>query len=108
MCTKIREQAEEHLFNSMLSPNPAQPYGNDSLTTSISNGAKYISIIEALAYTIPEAGAPQIGQQLAEKMSNLVQWLQSQPPPTTYRQPSDGENDHNQPLAYIYFWYVPL
>ena len=105
LMTKIREHAEELLFSSMITPNSSRFSHDDTLGLSKLNGQRYLSIIQALAYTIPESGSLQIGQILSEKMSVLAQSLQSPPPqPDTDHAEHLNDNEHNQQLNYISFW----
>lgn len=93
---QIREQAEVHLFSSMLAPSHSQSYDDDTLGSSKLDGETYLTIIQALAYTIPENGGAQIGQVLADKANVLTQSLQNLP--------QGAAQIHDHQLSYICFW----
>ena len=103
--SQIREQAEEHLFSSMLTLNPSQSYNDDALELSKRDGEIYLSIIKALAYTILDKGAPQIGQIMTDKMNALAQSLQHFTLSTKSRHSSElTTNKHDQCFLYDCFW----
>ncbi len=102
---KIREQAEEHLLSTMSILNSTQSYDDENLGSSKLNPGIYLSIIQALAYSVPEGGALQMGPVLADKMNILVQALQHQPPKSEQQQSENLTNvEHEQHLSYICFW----
>jgi len=89
----------------MLAITASEPHDDDVLAQSKLAGETYLSIVQALAYTIPKSGAPQVGQILADKMNSLTQSLEHQSPRSNSRSPSQIAPDKlNQQYNYNCFW----
>lgn len=98
--------AEEQMLTTVLLTNPPRPPNDHhTLTTSQSDGTLHLSIIQALAYTIPEYCTQNIGQLLADKFADLVQWLRNLPPANgNPHARTEAALEMDTQLSYISFW----
>jgi len=77
--SQIREHAEERLLSSIPSyAIPAVSTSSDSHPWAEARVRRYLTIIEATAYSIPESGAQQLGATLVERFNGILQAVEAE------------------------------
>ncbi|KAE8415119.1 mediator of RNA polymerase II transcription subunit 12 [Aspergillus pseudocaelatus] len=72
---QIRERAERALFSIPLFEEHLEAHGPSATAKSLETAKLYLTIIEKLAYSVPEAGVQSVAPVLVEKMDLLLHRL---------------------------------
>ncbi|GMF73480.1 unnamed protein product [Aspergillus oryzae] len=72
---QIRERAERALFSIPLFEEQLEAHGHPGTAKSLETAKLYLTIIEKLAYSVPEAGVQSVAPILVEKMDLLLHRL---------------------------------
>ncbi|PYH98731.1 mediator of RNA polymerase II transcription subunit 12 [Aspergillus ellipticus CBS 707.79] len=106
---QIRERAERGFFSVPILDEPSCDPSVTDKSSTIESARFYLTIIEKLAYSIPDTGAPSVAPALVEKMELLLQRFVSMQPNSTGAvdagQTAQARSNFERSLA---FWFSAL